>query len=473
MSSLALAKRLKNKDPGIKILFGGSGFDCEMGLAHHRSYPDIVDHVFLGEADDYIVDIVLDLNNGRKSADIPGLTYYRDGQIHYGKIICIKENLDTAASPDYDDYFIDRRAAADLDYKIPSLGPLSFESSRGCWWAEKSQCSFCGINGGRNRYRSKSPSKVVSELEELSSRYATLDFRSCDTIIPKSFYESLFPALHENGIDYSLWYQTRTDLKKKEIAALIKGKVTLVQLGVESFSNHVLKLMHKGITVLENIRMLKWCQEIGMNVSYFILYGFPGEDARDYSEAAAMIPLITHLPPPHRMHPIEIHRFSPMFADPAKYGIEEIYMREDTTFIYPKDILDADLIYTFHYYSKSSENAYEYTKPLSEALRGWISAYQGPDRPVLNIRIGRDFSLVQDTRNGTEKKIFLNELQTEILLACDGISTPARVCEKILKRSNDMNHERIEAEITAMIEGNLILENEDRLLSLPLQQVRW
>lgn len=307
-------------------------------------------------------------------------------------------------------------------------------------------------------------------MEALSTRYATLDFRSCDNIIDKSFYESLFPALEEGGVDYSLWWQTRTDLKKDEIAALKKGKVTLLQLGVESFSSRILKLMHKGVTALENIRMLKWCKEMGVSASYFILYGFPGEEPRDYDESAALIPLITHLPPPHRMHPIEIHRFSPMFADPKRYGIEEIYLREDTTFIYPGDMLSPDHIYTFFYYSESSKNAYEYTTPLSEALDCWISAYRGPNQPVLKMRIGGDFSLIQDTRNGTEKKIFLDGLQTKILLACDGITTTARACETILRKCPDLNRGRIEAETKALVEGGLLLREGDRLLALPLRQ---
>ena len=52
MSSLALAARIKKANPDIMTIFGGACFDGEMGKEYHRSLPHVVDHVFLGEADE-------------------------------------------------------------------------------------------------------------------------------------------------------------------------------------------------------------------------------------------------------------------------------------------------------------------------------------------------------------------------------------------------------------------------------------
>jgi hypothetical protein len=50
VASLALAKRVKKRFPGIQIMFGGANCEDTMGLQTHRSFP-FIDFVCSGEAD--------------------------------------------------------------------------------------------------------------------------------------------------------------------------------------------------------------------------------------------------------------------------------------------------------------------------------------------------------------------------------------------------------------------------------------
>jgi hypothetical protein len=52
MPSLALAARLKHARPQLDIIVGGASFDGEMGPEYHRALPHVVDHVFIGEAEE-------------------------------------------------------------------------------------------------------------------------------------------------------------------------------------------------------------------------------------------------------------------------------------------------------------------------------------------------------------------------------------------------------------------------------------
>ena len=38
-----------------------------------------------------------------------------------------------------------------------AIAPLPFESSRGCWWGQKSQCTFCGTNQDAISHRPSAP----------------------------------------------------------------------------------------------------------------------------------------------------------------------------------------------------------------------------------------------------------------------------------------------------------------------------
>ncbi|HEY7677547.1 MAG TPA: RiPP maturation radical SAM protein 1, partial [Candidatus Methylomirabilis sp.] len=75
--SLVLARLLKERDPSITILFGGSSLDGPMGAALHRTYP-WVDVVLRGPAERSLPEMVKDLLAGGPVRPRPGLCC-RDG----------------------------------------------------------------------------------------------------------------------------------------------------------------------------------------------------------------------------------------------------------------------------------------------------------------------------------------------------------------------------------------------------------
>ena len=54
--------------------------------------------------------------------------------------------------------------------------------------------------------------------------------------------------------------------------------------GIESLSTPILRLMDKGVTALQNIRLLKLCSEFGIQPLWNIMYGFPGEPPDEYEQ---------------------------------------------------------------------------------------------------------------------------------------------------------------------------------------------
>ncbi|MEY9362834.1 hypothetical protein ABH994_005555 [Bradyrhizobium yuanmingense] len=79
--------------------------------------------------------------------------------------------------------------------------------------------------------------------------------------------------------------------------------------------------MRKGVTALHNIRLLKWCAEIGVDPQWNLLFGLPGEPPEEYERMADLIPSLVHLKPP-ALCPIQIQRFSPYYQRSADFGIE-------------------------------------------------------------------------------------------------------------------------------------------------------
>jgi radical SAM superfamily enzyme YgiQ (UPF0313 family) len=90
----------------------------------------------------------------------------------------------------------------------------------------------------------------------------------------------------------------KVNLTQEQIRTLAEAGVHHIQPGIESMSTHVLKLMDKGATALQNVRFLKWAEAYGMAVTWNVLLGFPGEQPEDYERQLAIIRLIPHLPAP-------------------------------------------------------------------------------------------------------------------------------------------------------------------------------
>ena len=190
VTSLALARRIKERWPDKIVAVGGANCDEVMGPALLRLFP-FVDWVFTGEADLSFPQAVTQWFDGKPPEGIPGVSYRQGNQI-------IEQGpgqspeLDSLPYPDFDDFF------AALKKWAPATLPcayISLEFSRGCWWGEKSQCIFCGLNGRALKFRHKRPERAEAEIKGLTKRYDTGKVLATDAILDMRFFKTLLPAL--------------------------------------------------------------------------------------------------------------------------------------------------------------------------------------------------------------------------------------------------------------------------------------
>ena len=186
VASLALAKRLKEVFPEKKIVLGGSNCEAEMGIELHRQFT-FIDFVCSGEGDRAFPELIRRLAAGEETFQIPGIIS-RAGRetIVPPEIISPVSHLDALPYPCYDDYFEQVRKVSFNRRFTPTV---PFETSRGCWWGAKLQCTFCGLNGATMAYRSKNPQRALEELIYLGRAYGTRIW-AVDTIMDLKYLES-------------------------------------------------------------------------------------------------------------------------------------------------------------------------------------------------------------------------------------------------------------------------------------------
>lgn len=470
MSSLALAKRIKNVNPEIQIVAGGSCFHGVMGIEYQRAFNEVLDHVFIGEAEESFYEYLIRLKSGITTNGIPGVTYFSDGTVNLVPGFKL-DDLNKSPIPDYDDYFSEINRIYEETGLICDVDALPFESSRGCWWGEKSHCIFCGNNEETLKFRAKAANRVVEDIVILSAKYKKVKLTATDWILSKYDYLEIFNQLKELDIDLELFYEVRPKMKKSHVKLMYEAGVVRAQPGIESFSTPLLKLLKKGTRAISQIEFLRWCKEIGIKPYYNLLAGIPGEKSEWYLEMAKLIPRIYHLEPPrYNLNFIEMHRFAPLYEYHDRFGIEDCDLRVDYHFNLPDGIVDPLKIGYFFSFQSPNVNDLNsmHFQVVREAVSPWIEAHKSKTPPEYSYSIGPGFLLVKDTRNDPRSFNFTG-IYHDVILLCDEIQTRESLERDLaIKYSKDILHDNLNQVVDELIAKDILLEEGNLLLTLPI-----
>jgi ribosomal peptide maturation radical SAM protein 1 len=456
VASLALATRLKARYPHLVTVIGGANVEGEMGRAIHAAYRAI-DVVVSGEGDRTLPALVDALGSGRALDEVPGVVFRRDGASVATGTAPLVQDLDALPPADHDPFFADRARSTAAAGPSPRL---LIETSRGCWWGAKQHCTFCGLNGGSMRFRSKSADRVLDELRTLHRRYGIAHIDVVDNILDMHYFTTLLPTLADaEDLDLGLFYEVKANLTLEQVQLLAAAGVRGIQPGIESLSDHVLQLMNKGTTTLQNVQLLRWCEEQGVVAEWNLLYGFPGEDPADYEAMLPIIDAIDFLRPPSGLGPVRLDRFSPYHADPARHGIVDV--RAMAVYHHLYDLPEAELARVACYFDFTYEDGrrpLSYAGPVVDRVQRWMAS--GSSGRLTQRRDG-DRIVLTDTRPSSRGEVALAGWRAEVYAAADRVATLAR-----LQGRTGVPADRLERFVDACVTRRLLLRTGDRVLAL-------
>jgi len=460
---LAVAQRLKQSAQPPIVIFGGANCEGVMGQELIRSFPWI-DYVCTGEGDAVVPQFVEDLLRNGNPQPMPGIL--KRGNSAQLTTPAPVEHMDALPMPNYESYF-ETLAASTICAEIQPR--LLFETARGCWWGAKQHCTFCGLNGHTMGYRSKSPEKVFQQLSDLSETYGVRQIEFVDNILDFRYIDTLFPELARSGSRMEFFLETKSNMHFEQLRAIRRGGVRAIQPGIESFSNQVLQLMRKGCTGLQNIQLLRWCEELGITVFWNLLFGFPAESPAEYARMADLIPQLTHLQRPGYCGKIHVDRFSPLFTDPS-LGISRPRPAPAYSYVYP---LAADqlsnLAYFFELNPKDLSDPAEYTRPLAQEVAAWPE-WTSPKRPRLDLFRTGSIVLITDTRAcAVTAARLLTGSDAAIYLECDSIQAPASLARKL---GDGLTESGVRSRLDSFCDARIMAEMDGRYLSLAVLRNR-
>lgn len=462
-AALALARAVKQRHPDKPIVFGGANCEAAMGRVLLRNFS-FIDYVASGEADRSFPQLLAHLESGRPAASVRGILS-RGGLAVHGEPDIV-DDLDSLPDAEFDDYF---RGLASVDGQ-PWFDPrLTLEQSRGCWWGARHHCTFCGLNGQTIEARAKSPARAEQELRAAVARYPSSKVMFTDNIMQMGYLKTLLPALARAPIDgLELFYETKSNLRREQIALMRSAGVTRIQPGIESLSTKVLQLMNKGCTALQNVQCLKWCEQHGIGTFWNILCGFPGETPEDYAGSLELARALGHLPPPSGIIPIRLDRFSPNFEEAEQRGFVDVRPREPYPYIFslPEAELH-ELAYEFDFTYAEPRDAAAYTRELAAFIEQWRG--QAPSARGELVRVvegGR--AALHDTRWNMEPAVYeLSAAQDAMVVFCDAARPLERICQH-MAQGFAWTRERVVEELEILCVRRLCLHDDEHYLSVAL-----
>ena len=468
-ASMAFARRIKLRHPEIKIVFGGSQCAGPMGKAILRicPYVDAVVHV---EGELVLGDLVRRLRAGDTLEGLPGVSWRGPGgEVLSGPAGGLYRNGQERLPLSYDSYFRRLIRLGLLDKMKPWL---PFEGSRGCWYGQKSQCTFCGLHEIME-FRAWEPDPVLADLERMQARYGLGRFYAMDLIMPREYLRTLLPEIARRGHDWMFFWEVKANMRREELEVLAAAGVRWVQPGIESLDADLLRLMKKGVSPLQNILLLKWCQELSIFCGWNLLYGLPGETADSYRRMAEIIPKIHHLRPPSGGGRFQLHRFSPYFDHPEQYGIRWTGAHPMFKHAFPIAKADLDELVYLHEFVLDGAPAVD-TSATEAAVAEWRRAYRS--RASLRIAVNADgSSRIEDGRR-IDLPLRVHDLtaaETQLYMSLDSGIKETSLEETFARAHPDAAEELgrrggVQAAIGRWLRDDLVLAIDGRLVSLAL-----
>lgn len=165
---------------------------------------------------------------------------------------------------------------------------INLVSTRGCPF----RCNWCAKPIYGNRYNSRSPENVVEEMVWLRRHVRPDHIWFADDIfgLKPGWVERFGELVAQADVATPFKMQGRVDLLHEDaVAGLRKAGCCTVWVGAESGSQKILDAMDKGTTV-EQIRAASHrLRRHGIEVCFFLQFGYPGETDADIEKTLALV----------------------------------------------------------------------------------------------------------------------------------------------------------------------------------------
>lgn len=281
------------RDAALAMIDAAAALSCPVVV----SGSDATDHpevylargaaaVALGEGEHTVADLVDALIAGAPVTGIVGAaTLTAAGRVVRGAPRPFIQQLDTLPWPAWDLVDVGRYRAI---WRRHGYFSMNLATTRGCPFS----CNWCAKPIYGQRYAIRRASAVAQEMAWLKRTYAPDHVWIVDDVfgLRPGWVEEFAQAVVADDARIPFRCLMRADQVSPPIAAALRrAGCVMVWMGAESGSQRVLDAMDKGQTVEDIRHARRTLRDAGIQVGFFLQFGYPGETAEDIDATLALV----------------------------------------------------------------------------------------------------------------------------------------------------------------------------------------
>lgn len=280
--AIEVSRIIKESNPDVRIMLGGH--QASLTATETLEAFSWIDLVAIGESELNIVPIIEALTGdiGHLS-EVKGIAYQGPDRVIKTPEVELLNNLDKIPILDYDLINMD----IDLDKNNNITFPI--EVGRSCPFV----CTFCCTKTfWKQKFRMKSVSRLIEEIEYIMQRYGATDFHFLHDLFTfnNKIVIDLCNEIINRGLKIRWICSARVDTVSEDMIAIMhQAGCRRIFLGIESGSPKIQRLIRKNIkveTIWDKVRIIR---KYGIKIEAGFMYGFPDETKEDVNISLNMM----------------------------------------------------------------------------------------------------------------------------------------------------------------------------------------
>jgi anaerobic magnesium-protoporphyrin IX monomethyl ester cyclase len=282
--NLRIAEGIKAWMPDLPIVLGGVH---AQGLPEACAATGLFDYVIPGEGELTFLKLVKALENGNSVEPVGGIYFMKDGEVINTGAGELVENLDDLPFPARH-LLHDMNSYHQKAFAYRKMPNTSIFTQRGCPFG----CIFCSSSQQfrtlfDKKVRAHSVDYVRREIEELVNRWGVREVYFADdtfNLLEDRVFEicDMFQT-HFPNLTWSCNFEANI-ASKKMMKALKDAGCWLIQIGVETGNEEVMKTIKKGIKLEQVSRVCEMAAKEGLAIKTSFILGNPSETRETVEE---------------------------------------------------------------------------------------------------------------------------------------------------------------------------------------------
>lgn len=272
--SVFISKYIKEKQPHIKIAFGGP--QATLTAEKTLQLFDWIDCIGLGEGEKSIEKITFNLLNNIPFSDEKGVAYRKYNKIIQNEIDLI-ENLDE--TPKYNFKL--------LEGEFKNI--YNIDVGRGCPF----NCKYCSTKTfWKKKYRLKSIERIVEEIQYMIDNYNITNFGFEHDMFTfnREYIFKFCNTLIDKKLNIMWGCSSRIDMLDEElIAKMSEAGCRNIYLGIETGSQRMQNIVNKRYKVENIYPIVALLKKHNITPTTSFIFGFPEETYEDINDTIDLI----------------------------------------------------------------------------------------------------------------------------------------------------------------------------------------